>query len=113
MILGLRHGVWGVKAKHGELWDKLKTNDKVFFYCTNPIGGIIGNGIVTGKNIDTKPFWSNENPDKESIYPLRIQFQVVAQANDWSKDKKSLYCKGIDFSHGINYVEPHNHNKLN
>lgn len=109
---GIKNGIWGVGKKYEELWNKLRKNDLIFFYCTRSISGIVGYGNFSDKYIDDKPFWPNEKKDSESRYPLRIKFATKKEVKDWNKSKKTLYGSGITYYYGINYVEPSKKQKL-
>jgi hypothetical protein len=103
---GIKNGLWGVRKDPQGQWDNVRNGDLLFFYCVRPIGGLVGFGEVTGTHIDTKPFWPNENPRAESKYPLRITFCPITVKNNWLKDRMSISGTGIEFYHGLNYVEP-------
>ena len=81
-------------------------------YCTKPVSGSVGYGEVISKHVDEKPFWPNENRARRSRYPLRIKFRKVFQVNDWQQEKFALYRTGIEFYHGLNYVEPDKRREL-
>lgn len=106
LIIGIRYGLWGVKNDLKYLWKHLKKDDLLLFYCTYPISGIVGYGKILSKVIDKKPFWPNENKEKESKYPLRIKFKPLFRSKNWSRERKSLSRTGISYYHGLNIVEP-------
>ncbi len=69
--------IWGLKKSQNYLWESIEENkDKVLFYSTNPVGGIIGYGLVKTKFIQNKPLWPEEIKTKEVIWPLRFEFDV-------------------------------------
>jgi organic radical activating enzyme len=103
--LGIKNGLWGVVNDAEDLWMGVKENDPVFFYCTRPVSGIVGWGVVIDTHVDKKPFWSNENPNQESKYPLRIKFVVMQEVSNWSEERKSLEGMGIDYFHGLNSID--------
>lgn len=106
MRLGVKHGLWGVKEGQYNLWRHLKKDDLVFCYCTSPVSGIVGYGKVIDTHRDTKPFWPNENPNRESKYPLRIQYKTIHEFENWRRDRAPLVATGVEFYRGLNYVEP-------
>ena len=106
LIVGIKHGLWGVKQELKVLWDKLRKGDLVAFYCTKPVSGIIGYGEVIDSHVDTKPFWPNEKTESESRYPLRIKFKKINVADDWHEKKAGLHGTGIEYFNGLNYIEP-------
>ncbi|MCJ7570749.1 MAG: EVE domain-containing protein [Candidatus Thermoplasmatota archaeon] len=103
---GVKHSLWGVGKKYEELWTQLKKDDFVFFYCTRPVSGIVGYAKFTHTKFDPKPLWPNENPEKESKYPLRINFETTYITQDWHRERIPIYETGISYYGGLNYVEP-------
>jgi len=50
-------------------------------------------------------FWPNENPKRDSRYPLSIKFVKENEVQYWGKQKITLYWSGIIFYGGLNYLE--------
>jgi predicted RNA-binding protein len=72
-----KHGnIWGLKKTQRHLWEGLNENDKLIFYATKPVGGIIGHGVVRTKFKQSKPLWPDELKKYEVIWPLRFEFDV-------------------------------------
>ncbi|MFC1968593.1 hypothetical protein ACFLVX_04320 [Chloroflexota bacterium] len=103
--VSLEHGLWGVKSYHADLWDKVHSDDQLLFYCTSPVSGIIGYGIVIEKHVDHEALWPNEDPKKESKYPLRVKFRTAYLVDDWKTGRIPLISTGIRFYDGLNYIE--------
>jgi hypothetical protein len=72
-----QHGnIWGLKEKQRHLWQALDENDRLLFYATRPVGGIIGYGIIRTKFKQNKPLWPDELKEHKVIWPLRLEFDV-------------------------------------
>ena len=71
------HGnIWGLKQTRSHLWENLKENDKVIFYVTSPVKGVIGHGVVRTKFPQNQPLWPDEVKQHKVIWPLRFEFDV-------------------------------------
>jgi predicted RNA-binding protein len=71
------HGnIWGLKERQRHLWQSLNESDKVLFHVTQPVGGVIGYGVVRTKFKQNKPLWPEEIRRNEVIWPLRFEFDV-------------------------------------
>jgi hypothetical protein len=70
--------IWGLRAtpRHDALWGMLSEGDKVLFYATLPISGVIGYGIVRRKFKQDKPLWPLEIEEGKVIWPNRFEFDV-------------------------------------
>lgn len=80
------HGnIWGLRKTQQHLWDALVEGDRVLFYATHPVGGVIGHGIVRTKFRQTKPLWTDELRRNEVIWPLRFEFDIEGclPRNEW------------------------------
>jgi predicted RNA-binding protein len=85
-----KHGnIWGLKERQRHLWESLNENDKLLFYATQPVGGIIGHGIVRTKFKQNKPLWPEEIRRNEVIWPLRFEFDVdfCLSPDKWVNEK--------------------------
>ena len=69
--------IWGLRKAQRHLWENLNEGDKVPFYVTSPVSGIIGYVIVRTKMIQDKPLWPDELKGNKVIWPLRFEFDVV------------------------------------
>ena len=81
--------IWGLKKSQQRLWDTLTEGDRVLFYATQPVGGIIGHGLVRTKFRQIKPLWPEELRKHEVIWPLRFEFDVEAclPRNEWKDNR--------------------------
>jgi len=85
-----QHGnIWGLKETQRHLWENLKENDKVIFYATTPVVGVIGYGAVRTKVKQNIPLWPEEIRKKTVIWPLRFEFDIeyCVQPDRWVSDK--------------------------
>ena len=81
--------IWGLRKTQRLLWETIVEKDKVLFYATNPIGGIIGYGRVRTKFVQDKPLWPDEIKNNEVIWPLRFEFDVefCLPPDNWKNNK--------------------------
>jgi len=85
----LRQGhIWGVKEKLRQQWELLKAEDYLLFYCTSPIGGIIGIGTLAKSFKQNQPFWPDEEREGRVIYPYRFEMNpiYVLPESQWRSD---------------------------
>lgn len=85
-----KHGnIWGLKERQRHLWQSLDENDKLLFYATQPVGGIIGYGTVRTKFKQNKPLWPDELKEYKVIWPLRFEFDVAfcLSPDKWASNK--------------------------
>ena len=68
--------IWGLRQTQFSLWESLKENDKVIFYATSPVKGVIGHGVVRTKFPQDSPLWPEEIEEQKVIWPLRFEFDV-------------------------------------
>jgi len=87
--------IWGLKKTQQHLWENISENDKVLFYVTHPVGGIIGFGMVRTKFRQNRPLWPEEIRKNEVIWPLRFEFDVESclPQIEWKTNK--LVSKAI------------------
>ncbi len=84
------HGnIWGLKETQHHLWESLNESDKLLFYTTKQVGGIIGYGIVQTKFKQNQPLWPQELKEHRVIWPLRFEFDVefCLPSDKWASDK--------------------------
>lgn len=68
--------LWGFSQRNEHLWNTIEEGDVIFFYATDPIGGVLGYGKVKTKFRQTQPLWSAEIEQNRVRWPLRIEFDV-------------------------------------
>jgi predicted RNA-binding protein len=81
--------IWGLRETQRHLWENLSENDKVLFYVTKPVGGIIGYGVVRTKFKQDQPLWPEELQRNEVIWPLRFEFDIESclPEGEWKNNK--------------------------
>jgi len=83
--------IWGVRAAKILVtrWKKLSEGDKILFYATKPVSGVIGYGIVRTKFKQDKPLWPREVKEGKVIWPYRFEFDVeyVIPQDEWMTRK--------------------------
>lgn len=95
-VTAFEHGnIWGLRKTQQHLWDSLSENDRVVFYATHPVGGIIGHGRVRTKFRQDKPLWPEEVRKNEVIWPLRFEFDVESCLRKEEWKNKKLVSKAI------------------
>lgn len=73
------HGnLWGLKEfrEMRSLWNLLEEGDKLLFYVSGAIKGIVGCGKVITKFRQTNPLWPDEVSQGSVLWPLRFEFEV-------------------------------------
>lgn len=70
--------IWGLKATSRQtvLWGNIQQGDRVLFYATSPVSGVIGYGVVRTKFRQDKPLWPQEVKEDKVIWPHRFEFDV-------------------------------------
>jgi hypothetical protein len=77
--IAFEHGnIWGLRStpRHIALWERLSQGDKLLFYATSPISGVIGYGVMRTKFRQDKPLWPQEVKENKVIWPCRFEFDV-------------------------------------
>ena len=75
--IAFTHGnIWGLKQTQRHLWESLRENDRVVFYATHPVKGVIGHGLIRTKFKQDQPLWPDEVEQHKVIWPLRFEFDV-------------------------------------
>lgn len=70
------NNIWGLKESQRRLWDSLQEGDRLLFYATSPVVGLIGHGTVSTKFRQNHPLWPQELKEAKVIWPLRFEFDV-------------------------------------
>jgi len=84
------HGnIWGLKQTQRHLWGNLTEDDRVVFYATHPVKGIIGYGSVRTKFKQNRPLWPDEIRQNKVIWPLRFEFDIgfCLPPDKWETDR--------------------------
>jgi len=70
--------IWGLRPieRMVSQWEKLSKGDRLLFYATKPVSGIIGYGIVQTKFRQDKPLWPQEIEEDKVMWPYRFEFDV-------------------------------------
>ena len=106
--------IWGVKAKHKWLWDLLEQGDKLIFYVSKPVGGMVGCGKVISKSYNTDRVWQDELASGRSIYLYKIGFEKTfyIPRENWVSKRLGIPDSSIPFQHGVNIVENKEHQDM-
>ena len=95
-VTAFEHGnIWGLRRTQQHLWENLGESDRVLFYATQPVGGIIGHGRVRTKFRQNEPLWPEEIRKNEVIWPLRFEFDVESCLPQREWKAKKLTSKEI------------------
>jgi predicted RNA-binding protein len=70
--------IWGLRPVRNLVanWEKLSQGDRVLFYSTKPVSGVIGYGVARAKFKQDKPLWPQEIKEGKVIWPFRFEFDV-------------------------------------
>jgi hypothetical protein len=107
------HGnIWGLKETQHHLWKALNEEDKVAFYATSPVKGIIGYGVVRTKLKQNKPLWPDELKTHKVIWPWRFEFDVqfCLPPDKWASNK--IISKELWARSGFQLLDPNTGKKL-
>lgn len=84
---------WGVKSagRPALMWEAIVEGDRLLFYVTLPISGVIGYGTVRRKFRQNSPLWPQEVKARKSLWPLRLEFDVdyALPPERWQEDRVS------------------------
>jgi hypothetical protein len=70
--------LWGLKQRYQAEFQAMEIGDILWFYATNPVGGVIGVGRVKDKYADPiNLIWEDELKRREVIWPLRFRIQAL------------------------------------
>jgi len=95
--------IWGFHEGLKKFYeDRIKKDDKIFLYSTNPVKGIILYGIIVEKFIDNQEYWPI-NSKREDNWPYRIYIEVKKispsvkeNPADYSKWKEVISYEELD-----------------
>jgi predicted RNA-binding protein len=73
--VALRDEIWGLIPKFKGIWRYLEKGDRLLFYATSPVTGMIGFGRVEAKFRQDKPLWPEELQQGQVLYPFRFEFR--------------------------------------
>ena len=101
--LGLDGKVWGFAVRHGKAWARINPGDRLFFYATAPVKGIIGYGTVRRTFQGRSPFWPEEKKRGEILWPFRVEFSVerALPGKDWETKRLELDRRGVVFQRAL------------
>lgn len=70
--------LWGLKdfRESLALWNLLREGDRVLFYVSKPVSGVVGIASVRTKFRQTNPLWPEEVRRNQVIWPLRFEFEI-------------------------------------
>jgi len=70
---------------------QVSTGDRLVFYATSPVSGIIGfGGVLSGRFTGTSPHWPDEKKAGEVLYPHRFKLAVINVLNEKEWTSKAL-----------------------
>lgn len=70
--------LWGLKQRYQAEFQTMEIGDILWFYVTNPVGGIVGVGRLKDKYVDPiNLIWEDETKRKEVIWPLRFRIHAL------------------------------------
>ncbi len=102
--------IFGDSRKRNATYGKqaLNENDKLLFYATKPVGGIIGYGVIRTKFKQSKPLWPDELKEHHVIWPLRLEFDIefCLPLEKWASEKIAL--KGLWPRSGFQLLDQNN-----
>ena len=102
----LEGNIWGVREGNlKKSWENISNGDILFFYCLNPISGIIGFGKCQAKFKQDKPLWPDEIRENRVIYPYRWQFEPIFVLPKYEWNTRSIPLGGdikIGYRAGLN-----------
>lgn len=107
--------IWGLKTIHQKDFQILTIGDILWFYVTNPVGGIIGLGTVKDKYIDSiNCIWKEELIKKSVIWPYRFRIQVlkVLPRSFWTRHKIRINDFKIFWQKGFHLLNDYQTNEL-
>jgi len=87
--IALDSGMWGLVPRFRGVWRYLEEGDRLLFYATSPVAGMIGFGRVGAKFRQDRPLWPQEVEQGRVLYPFRfeLQFDHCLPANLWRTER--------------------------
>ena len=83
--------IWGLKStgRPALMWETIAKGDRLLFYATVPIAGVIGFGTVRAKFKQDKPLWPQEVETGQVLWPLRFEFDIeyALPREQWQKER--------------------------
>ncbi|MBI2867545.1 MAG: hypothetical protein HYX97_04340 [Chloroflexi bacterium] len=83
--------IWGLKStgRPALMWETMAKGDRLLFYATVPIAGVIGFGTVRAKFKQDKPLWPQEIETGQVLWPLRFEFDIeyALPREQWQKER--------------------------
>lgn len=103
--IALQDSIWGLIPKFKGIWRYLEKGDRLFFYATSPVGGVIGLGQVEAKFRQNRPLWPDEIQQGKVLYPFRFEFRsdYVLPPDSWRRERIKVSLPMGSFS-GINFL---------
>ncbi len=83
-MVALESQQWGFTEKTIGNWKTIHMGELVAFYVTNPTKKIIGFAEITKKFISNDLLWPDEKLFKRSLWPYRLQFEIISMIKDWN-----------------------------
>lgn len=106
--VAVQEKVWAVSPAQQKSWAQLQPGDRVFFYATAPVKGLIGWGRVARTSVNEAPFWPDEKEKGHVLWPFHIEFdemRVLPEAV-WSEKARRIDRRGIVFQRALQPVTP-------
>jgi hypothetical protein len=98
--IALKEHTWGLTNTYtnAQLAQRIENADRVFFYATSPVTGIVGSGRVEGKAFEgDKPLWPVETQSDQVIFVHRFKFRVtrVLDRDAWKSRRIRLIGRAM------------------
>ena len=102
----LQDSIWALVPKFGGKWRYLRENDRLFFYATAPVAGVIGLGKVQAKFKQTKPQFPEEIAAKTVLYPFCFEFlpEYTLVESQWKTGRIKITLPTGSYS-GMNLLD--------
>lgn len=97
--------IWGLVPKFRGKWRYLEKGDRLLFYATSPVSGMIGFGQVGAKFRQDRPLWPDEIEQNEVLYPFRFEFvsDYIVPPESWKK-KRIKFSLPVGSYSAINFL---------
>lgn len=100
---------WGLKpaGRPALMWEVLSEEDKVLFYITSPVAGVVGYGTIRRKFKQDKPLWPDEVKQQKILWPLRFEFDIdhLLPLERWREQRADIQDLRILARGGFQSVE--------